>query len=126
MTLTLVRAGGLNPLTGTVTLPATAGGTFDIHDDVGFLTPVQDDDRFVFSDENQPGDPMRYVTASSLATYINAQGGVGAADGVVTGGSVAGTSLTLERSVGADVVITGCPAAVGPTPTTTSTASWRR
>ena len=38
-----------------------------------------------------------------------AAGGGGAADGVVTGGSVSGTSLTLERSVGADVVITGLP-----------------
>ena len=34
---------------------------------------------------------------------------------MVTGGSVSGTSLTLERSVGADVVITGLPSGGGGT-----------
>ena len=99
----------------TITLPTIAGSTFDIHDDVGFLTPVEDADRFIFSDESQTGDPMRYVTAATLATYINDQGSGGAADGVVTGGSVSGTELTLERSVGADVVITGLPSGGGGT-----------
>ena len=47
--------------------------TFDIHDDVTFLTPIQATDRFIFSDENQPDDPMRYATATTLATYINDQ-----------------------------------------------------
>ena len=39
--------------------------------------------------------------------------GGGTADGVVTGGSVSGTTLTLERSVGADITITGLPSGGG-------------
>jgi hypothetical protein len=35
--------------------------------------------------------------------------GAGAADGVVTGGSVSGTNLTLTRSIGGDITIAGLP-----------------
>ena len=40
-------------------------------------------------------------------------GADGTSDGVVTGGSVAGTDLTLERSIGADIVIPGLPTGGG-------------
>ena len=54
------------------------------------------------------------INPVSLA-HVLANSGGGTADGVVTGGSVSGTSLTLERSVGADVVITGLPSGGGGT-----------
>ena len=54
------------------------------------------------------------INPASLA-HVLANSGGGAADGVVTGGSVSGTDLTLERSVGADVVITGLPSGGGGT-----------
>ena len=40
-------------------------------------------------------------------------GADGTSDGVVTGGSVAGTDLTLQRSIGADIVIPGLPTGGG-------------
>ena len=58
------------------------------------------------------------INPVSLA-HVLANSGGGTADGVVTGGSVSGTSLTLERSVGADVVITGLPSGGGGTGDTT-------
>ena len=62
---------------------------------------------------------MTVGRTGSLSTIVQSvtlpSGGGGTADGVVTGGSVTGTSLTLERSVGADVVITGLPSGGGGT-----------
>lgn len=48
----------------------TAGGTFDIHDDVTQSATIADADRVPFSDENAAGDPMRYTTAANLANYV--------------------------------------------------------
>ena len=186
LTMTLVRAGGLNPLTSTVTLPAGGmGGTDDQTASevtvtaTGFTgnlsatdTDVQtalatidaftlgggggvalsdDDPVSVGISSNSAGtatDASRrdhrhqvgrasatqfgvstYATdAEALAgtstthainpvslAHVLANSGGGTADGVVTGGSVSGTSLTLERSVGADVVITGLPSGGGGT-----------
>ena len=63
-------------------------------------------DRLFITDESESGDPVEYITIDALRTAI---GGSGAADGVVDGGSVAGTTLTLTRTVGADIAITGLP-----------------
>ena len=52
---------------------------------------------------------------NTWSTYTIPSGGA-AADGVVTGGSVSGTTLTLERSVGADIDIPGLPSGGGGTP----------
>ena len=44
---------------------------FDIHDDVpDASTSLQLDDRFIFSAENEVGDPMRYATLTTLRTAI--------------------------------------------------------
>ena len=51
--------------------------------------------------------------ASSIAETLTISLAGGAADGVVDGGSVSGTDLTLTRSVGADVVIAGLPSGGG-------------
>ena len=51
-------------------IPAGGGTAFDIHDDVAVQSTVADADRFVFSDEGSAGDPMKYVTATNLATYM--------------------------------------------------------
>ena len=99
LTLDVGRTVGPN-LGNTVTLPAAAGSAFDIHDDVGFITPVQDTDRFIFSDENQPGDPMRYLTANSLATYVNAKA-VSTADGVATAGVYDAANTEIDFTVAA-------------------------
>ena len=41
--------------------------SFDLHRDVTTEgTTIADSDRFIFSDENQAGDPMRYLTAVNL------------------------------------------------------------
>ena len=53
-----------------------------------------------FARVNAAGDS--YETAPVM-------GGGGTTDGVVTGGSVSGDTLTLVRSIGADVTITGIP-----------------
>ena len=63
-------------------------------------------DRLFITDESESGDPVEYITIDALRTAI---GGGGTADGVVDGGSVAGTTLTLTRTVGADIAITGLP-----------------
>lgn len=79
--------------------PATA----DVVTGMSFDTPTS-----TLSLTRATGAPL----TQSLAAL--AGGGTGApADGVVTGGSVTGTTLTLERSVGADVVITGLPSGGG-------------
>ena len=58
-------------------------------------------DRLFITDESESGDPVEYITIDALRTAI------GTADGVVDGGSVAGTTMTLTRTVGADIAITG-------------------
>ena len=55
------------------------------------------------------------TTITSNAGTLTAVGGGGTADGVVTGGSVTGTTLTLTRSIGGDVTITGLPTGGGGT-----------
>ena len=50
----------------------------------------------------------------SITSSVALPSGGGVADGVVDGGSVSGTDLTLTRSEGADVVITGLPSAPSP------------
>ena len=107
LTLTLSRSGGLIDLFEVITLPSA-----------------------VFTDTNDYVDSfdadlvgqvltMTVGRTGALSTIVQSvtlpSGGGGAADGVVTGGSVSGTSLTLERSVGADVVITGLPSGGGGT-----------
>ena len=56
-----------------------AGGrsedTFDIHDDVTQAAAVADADRIPFADEGSAGDPMRYITATNLANYIQTEAG---------------------------------------------------
>lgn len=48
------------------------GSDFDIHDDIATeLATLADDDRFATSDESASGDPMLYVKASTLATYVH-------------------------------------------------------
>ena len=56
----------------TVTLPnfVTSVTGFDLHDSVTTAGTVMDPDRFVFSDENVAGDPMRYIRADNLADYV--------------------------------------------------------
>ena len=105
LTLTLSRSGGLIDLFEVITLPSA-----------------------VFTDTNDYVDSfdadlvgqvltMTVGRTGALSTIVQSvtlpSGGGGTADGVVTGGSVSGTSLTLERSVGADVVITGLPSGGG-------------
>ena len=43
---------------------------FDIHDSVADTAPVQDPDRFIFSNENVAGDPTQYTRADDLADYV--------------------------------------------------------
>ena len=75
------------------------GGSFDLHDDVTTaISTLDDNDRFVVSDENLSGDPNRYVTLAAVATKLagtgltasagvlsaSGGGGGGDGDGVVT------------------------------------------
>ena len=106
LTLTLSRSGGLIDLFEVITLPSTT----DTNDYV---------DSF---DADLVGQVLTMTVGrtGALSTIVQSVtlpsgGGGGSDDGVVTGGSVAGTSLTLERSVGADVVITGLPSGGGGT-----------
>ena len=60
-------------------LGISASSAFDLHDDVTTaLTTLADADRFVVSDENVSGDPMRYITGTTLSTYV--RGKIVAAD----------------------------------------------
>ena len=65
----------------------------------------------------QPGDVSAgtnvTITTSADGVTINAAGGGGTADGVVDGGSVSSTTLTLTRTVGADITIPGLPSGGG-------------
>ena len=80
-------------------------GAFDI---AGLhQTAPADDDQIIIWDVSS--QILRHVEWDQF----NQGGGGGTADGVVTGGSVSGTTLTLERSVGADVTITGLPSGGG-------------
>ena len=54
------------------TIPA--GAVFDIHDNLTSAT-IADADRLAFSDEGSAGDPMRYITATNLANYIQTEAG---------------------------------------------------
>ena len=60
--------------TRTITLPnyLTAADvvSFDIHDGVTDTAPVQDPDRFIFSNENVAGDPTQYIRADGLSDYV--------------------------------------------------------
>ena len=60
--------------TRTITLPnyitAADVSDFDIHDSVADTAPVQDPDRFIFSNENVAGDPTQYTRADDLADYV--------------------------------------------------------
>ena len=60
--------------TRTITLPnyltAADVTSFDIHDGVADTAPVQDPDRFIFSNENVAGDPTQYTRADDLADYV--------------------------------------------------------
>ena len=60
--------------TRTITLPdyLTAADvvSFDIHDGVADTAPVQDPDRFIFSNENVAGDPTQYIRADGLSDYV--------------------------------------------------------
>ena len=60
--------------TRTITLPdyltAADVTSFDIHDGVADTSPVQDPDRFIFSNENVAGDPTQYTRADDLADYV--------------------------------------------------------
>ena len=62
------------PQTRTITLPnyltAADVTSFDIHDGVADTSPVQDPDRFIFSNENVAGDPTQYTRADNLADYV--------------------------------------------------------
>ena len=58
-------------------------------------------DRFYVSRESHLGDPLQYVTMGQLA------GELADADGVVDAASYTGGTLTLERSVGADLTVSG-------------------
>ena len=56
-------------LNDNLTFPASA--TFDLHEDVGTaLTSPADDDRLVVSDESETGEPNRYITLSTLISYL--------------------------------------------------------
>ena len=55
----------------------------------------------------------RFEIHTPLTVVTGVSGGGGTADGVVDGGSVSGTTLTLTRTVGADVTITGLPSGGG-------------
>ena len=44
--------------------------SFDIHDGVADTAPVQDPDRFIFSNENVAGDPTQYIRADGLSDYV--------------------------------------------------------
>ena len=70
------------------------GDAFDLHDDVTTaISTLDDNDRFVVSDENLSGDPNRYVTLAAVATklagtgltasagVLSASGGGGGGDG---------------------------------------------
>ena len=49
----------------------SSDGAFDLHDDITtVIASLDDNDRFVVSDENQSGDPNRYVTLDGLATKL--------------------------------------------------------
>ena len=78
-------------------------------------------DRFYVSRENELGDPLKYMTMGQLAakladgititsnssSELSAVPGGSDADGVVDAASYTGGTLTLERSVGANIVATG-------------------
>ena len=96
LTMTLGRTGSLADLVQIVTLPATITSS---------ALSLSGQDLTITVGRSEGNDFRSTVTLPTI--------GGGAADGVVTGGSVSGTSLTLERSVGADVVITGLPSGGG-------------
>ena len=102
LTMTLGRTGSLADLVQTVTMPATITSS---------ALSLSGQDLTLTVGRSEGNDFRSTVTLPTT--------GGGAADGVVTGGSVSGTSLTLERSVGADVVITGLPSGGGGTGDTT-------
>ena len=56
---------------------------------------------------------VRYQDASSTAQTLTFTDGAVGRDGVVTGGSVSGTDLTLTRSEGGSVMISGLPSGGG-------------
>ena len=95
-TLTLTRTHGLADLDITG-LPQPDGvataGTYDAaNDEIDFTVSA-------------PG--------ADFSVDVSGLGGGGTADGVVDGGSVTGTTLTLTRTVGADVTISGLPSGGG-------------
>ena len=64
--------------------PVGTGTAFDLHEDVTTaISTLDDNDRFVVSDENLSGDPNRYVTLESLATKL-AGTGLTATSGVLS------------------------------------------
>ena len=67
----------------------------------------------VFVQVVNTGDQSLDLDGDQSWISIVRQYGGGADDGVVTAGSVSGTTLTLTRSVGADVTITGLPSGGG-------------
>ena len=91
-----------------------------------FLIPLAENRRIV-ADVSAPDDfhfRLAVQNATGLAgnAYVRLStveaggGGMGSNDGVVDAGSVTGTTLTLERTVGDDVVITGLPTGGGGNP----------
>ena len=71
-----------------------AGGAFDLHDDVATaISTLDDNDRFVVSDENLSGDPNRYVTLAAVAAKL-AGTGLTASAGVL---SASGSDLAVQE-----------------------------
>ena len=96
-------------------IPGAIARDTELPDVSGFLTLTQVDAR-VTSGALQPGDVTGganvTVTTSTDGVTIASSGG-GTADGVVDGGSVSSTTLTLTRTVGSDITITGLPSGGG-------------
>ena len=73
----------------------TTANPFDLHDDISTeLTSIASSDRFAISDESESGDPMKYVTATRLRSYVRS--GQTIAWGSVTGKPTAVTGLALS------------------------------
>ena len=97
-------------------LTTTAEVTSAISTALGDYSTTTEMDTAIEDGALQPGD----ITAGTNVTVTTTTDGVtiassggGTADGVVDGGSVSSTTLTLTRTVGADVTITGLPSGGG-------------
>ena len=59
--------GNYNNLSNKPSIPTA----FDIHDDVTTAATIADDDKVIFSDQSETGDPNRYTTFSNFRTALN-------------------------------------------------------